>query len=280
MSKEKISRAEIEASQVPSLKGIEIGDSVAMLLNSIPSVAPLSLEEAQILSIKIKAGRNPETGELNESAKLARDAMVFSVKGMIVDIAKKNMRPGMSMPDAIQQGFIAAQSAAEKYDPKKGYVFVTYAHDPIYWAIAGMMHRNRKFYKQPTFSDIEDDAAGEDDFKIEDKMDLTAINGLHIEKNMEIELAKKEIGDAVESLTDDREKLVLKNRIGIKQDGTWGEPATLEEIGNFLGVSRARIQQIQWKAVSNIEDPRIVIIIKNLVDTHKRPSKYTEPVAT
>lgn len=276
---ERLTRAEIEASKIISLDELEVSDSVSMLLNSIPAVSPLSLEEATILSGKLKAGRDPKTGKLNDEAKLARDAMVFSVKGMVIDLAYKNLRPGMSVADSVQECLIAAQRAAEKYEPERGFLFNTFAHDAILWAASKQVQRNRRFQNQHNFSDIEE-ADTDNDFNLEDRVDVTAINGLQIEKGMEIQLIKNEIANAVDTLMDPRHKFVLRCKIGIKEDGSWGDSMTLDEIADILHVTRERVRQIQTKALSYIDDDRLRILIRNLIEPVKEPMRYKGPVET
>ncbi len=63
-------------------------------------------------------------------------------------------------------------------------------------------------------------------------------------------LQKEEIEKLLETLSD-REKHVLKMRYGL----TDGKPKTLEEVGQYFGVTRERIRQIEVKALRKLRHP-------------------------
>ena len=63
-------------------------------------------------------------------------------------------------------------------------------------------------------------------------------------------LMKEEIDKLLETLND-REKMVLKMRYGILD----GKPKTLEEVGQYFGVTRERIRQIEVKALRKLRHP-------------------------
>ena len=49
---------------------------------------------------------------------------------LVIPTAKRFLRPGMELMDLIEEGNLGLMQAIEKFDPKKGYRFSTYA---IYW---------------------------------------------------------------------------------------------------------------------------------------------------
>jgi RNA polymerase primary sigma factor len=64
-------------------------------------------------------------------------------------------------------------------------------------------------------------------------------------------LLQEEIGAALSGLSE-REKQVLEYRFGLDT----GQPRTLEEVGQALGVTRERIRQIEAKSLSKLRHPK------------------------
>lgn len=135
-------------------------DSVQNYLQAIAQIPLLSAEEEIVLSRKIadllylerirqqlrkKLGRQPSDLEWSQELELplsdlrrrlfvcrqAKDKMVRSNLQLVVFIAKKYLKRGLSFQDLIQEGNFGLIRATEKFDPEKGCRFSTYA----YWWI-------------------------------------------------------------------------------------------------------------------------------------------------
>lgn len=91
-------------------------DSIQMYLREIGKVPLLSTEEEMALA------RRKEAGDMEAAQKL----MVANLR-LVVSIAKKFVGKNLSLADLIQEGNIGLMRAVEKFDPKKGYKFSTYA---------------------------------------------------------------------------------------------------------------------------------------------------------
>ncbi len=91
-------------------------DSIQMYLREIGKVPLLSTEEEMALA------RRKEAGDVEAAQKL----MVANLR-LVVSIAKKFVGKNLSLADLIQEGNIGLMRAVEKFDPKKGYKFSTYA---------------------------------------------------------------------------------------------------------------------------------------------------------
>jgi len=91
-------------------------DSIQMYLREIGKVPLLSGEEEMALA------RRKEKGD-----KEAEKKIIEANLRLVVSIAKKFVGKSMSLLDLIQEGNIGLFKAVEKFDPKKGYKFSTYA---------------------------------------------------------------------------------------------------------------------------------------------------------
>ncbi len=101
-------------------KRLDLGDisadSIQMYLREIGKVPLLTPEEEMALA------RRKEKGD-EEAAKKLIEANLR----LVVSIAKKFVGKSLSLADLIQEGNIGLFRAVEKFDPKKGYKFSTYA---------------------------------------------------------------------------------------------------------------------------------------------------------
>jgi RNA polymerase primary sigma factor len=91
-------------------------DSIQMYLREIGKVALLKAEE------EMQLARRKEKGDREAEKKLIEANL-----RLVVSIAKKFVGKSMTLLDLIQEGNIGLFKAVEKFDPKKGYKFSTYA---------------------------------------------------------------------------------------------------------------------------------------------------------
>jgi len=91
-------------------------DAIRLYLKDIKKIQLLTPEEEIDLAKKIKKGD-----------KAARAKMIQSNLRLVINIAKKYSYLGVSMLDLIEEGNLGLMKAVEKFNPKKGYRFSTYA---------------------------------------------------------------------------------------------------------------------------------------------------------
>ncbi len=91
-------------------------DAIKLYLNDIKDIPLLTAEEELDLARQIRKG-----------SKEARAKMIRSNLRLVINIAKRYSYLGLPMMDLIEEGNLGLMRAVEKYNPKKGYRFSTYA---------------------------------------------------------------------------------------------------------------------------------------------------------
>jgi RNA polymerase primary sigma factor len=91
-------------------------DAIRLYLKDIKKLPLLTAEEERDLANRIKKGDDE-----------ARQKMIQSNLRLVINIAKKYSYLGVSMLDLIEEGNLGLIRAVEKYNPKRGYRFSTYA---------------------------------------------------------------------------------------------------------------------------------------------------------
>lgn len=120
-------------------------DTVRTYLQEIGKTPLLRPEEEVELATQVQAmlplleKENPteEERRIIRRGKQAKQRMVQANLRLVVSIAKKYQRRGLSFLDLIQEGSLGLIRAVEKFDPTKGYKFSTYG----YWWVRQAMTR-------------------------------------------------------------------------------------------------------------------------------------------
>lgn len=86
-------------------------------------IRPLRKDELK----PINRGTPTDFVEMMMSAREAKQRMVQSNMRLVVSIARKYANVGVSLQDLVQEGSLGLSRAAEKFEPKKGFKFSTYA---------------------------------------------------------------------------------------------------------------------------------------------------------
>ena len=88
-------------------------------LQTITSFPHLTVEEQKEVNDLIKAG--------GTEADLARERLVQSNLRFVVSVANPHQNQGLNLAELLMAGNKGLQLAAEKYDPSRGYRFISYA---------------------------------------------------------------------------------------------------------------------------------------------------------
>ena len=115
-------------------------DAIRLYLKDIKKLPLLTPEEEISLANKIKRGD-----------KHARAKMIQSNLRLVINIAKKYSHLGVSMLDLIEEGNLGLMKAVEKFNPKKGYRFSTYAAWWIRQYISRAIANQGKTVRMPVY---------------------------------------------------------------------------------------------------------------------------------
>src|SRR3990167_7279739 len=115
-------------------------DPIRLYLKDIKKLPLLTAEEEIYLANRIKKGD-----------KAARSKMIQSNLRLVINISKRYSHLGVSMLDLIEEGNIGLMKAVEKFNPKKGYRFSTYAAWWIRQYISRAIANQGKTVRMPVY---------------------------------------------------------------------------------------------------------------------------------
>jgi RNA polymerase primary sigma factor len=258
MEEEKNTSSTSKGSNRPSKRHTSSRDPIRIYLDEIRRTKLLTAEEELALAKKVSEG--------NEDA---RCLMIESNLRLVVNIAKRYMNRGLPLLDLIEEGNLGLIRAVEKFDYKRGFRFSTYAT----WWITSVLKTERKLFQElgrdPTMEDIAEylhlplakiqyiyqlvrrtssieTPIGEDDDQ--ELLDLIPDEKAIMPSEMiEEERRVALIFNWLNELQDNEMEIIIL-RFGLDD----GEPKTLESIGQYYGVTRERIRQIEASALRKL----------------------------
>jgi RNA polymerase primary sigma factor len=312
-----------EGEAFPSAQSLELiasRDTVSLYLKEMACVPLLSAVQEVSLAQRIERGRQArmeflrlnaclsqrQRDELENSigdAQLAREELILANTRLVVSIARRYLGCGIPFLDLIQEGNLGLMRAVEKFDPRRGFRFSTYA---TWWIRQGIsrsiaesgrtiripvhMHdRLRRVYettrvleqqlgRPPSLLELAselginvgklrwlvdvaqtpislDSPVGDDNTSDlgSNVEDTSAPNPSQVASN---NLLKDYMDKALASLSP-REARVLRMRFGLGQERAY----TLEEVGQKFGLTRERIRQIESKALRQLRQPTLALLL-------------------
>ncbi|MGP1415985.1 MAG: sigma-70 family RNA polymerase sigma factor [Treponema sp.] len=261
-----------------SVTKLEKTESLAIYLKEINNIPLLTPEEEKEYAILATQGD-----------KKAKQKLIDSNLRFVIKIAKKYRNSELSFSDLISEGNIGLMLAADKFDPSKGFRFISYAVWWIKQTILKAISEKSKIIRLPVnrineLSRIETEREKRMD-SIEDiassmNIDAPTLNAMlnvsqkplsfdePIKKGEDSivgELIKDEIHPSPEtdvlnqSLKDEikemlstlsnREAAILKYRFGLAGE----EPHSLLEVGMKFDLTKERIRQIEKKSIEKLK---------------------------
>ncbi|MCR5229725.1 MAG: sigma-70 family RNA polymerase sigma factor [Solobacterium sp.] len=109
--------SDVPEAYTESVRRPRSSDSVKVYLAEIGSIPLLGAEEEREIARRIRDENDPA----------ARDILISANLRLVVSIAKKYLKRGLSFQDLIQEGNMGLMRAVDKFDYTKGFRFSTYA---------------------------------------------------------------------------------------------------------------------------------------------------------
>lgn len=178
----------------------------------------------------------------------ARNKLVEANLKFVANIARNYKGLGLSYSDLIQEGNAGLFKAVDKFDPDKGYKFISYAVNWIRQSILEALNKKNSLKSTELPNETCDDV-------LDDKKDLTindiSLDDVYLDLSDDERRREKDICDVAKFLLTgltSREKYIVCQYNGINEK----KPKTLEEIGNNLGITKERVRQINEKAMKKL----------------------------
>lgn len=186
-------------------------------------------------SLKPSEGDAPELlarlEELASQASDSRDRLVEANLRLVVKLARQHSGRIVGMDGLISEGNLSLLKAVEKFDFTRGTRFSTYAT----WCV---VKRFARVVPEENYI-IETFATGAEGVIEVQPDEITS----KLERKETLAHIRTELGKVMTHLTE-REREILMRRFGLS-----GDPQTLEEIGDVLGITRERVRQLETRAL-------------------------------
>ncbi|MBP2478858.1 RNA polymerase primary sigma factor/RNA polymerase nonessential primary-like sigma factor [Crossiella equi] len=290
----------------------ELDDERGLLtqyLRQVGSTKLLTAPEEVVLARRIEAGvyaaellrtgarSDPELARVVREGQLAKDHMIRANLRLVVSVARKYQRRGLSFLDLIQEGNLGLIRAVEKFDYAKGFKFSTYATWWIRQAVdRGIAMQSRgvrlpvhvveeltkvaktertlqlRLHREPTAAEVAE-AAGTTEKRVTELRGL-AKDAISLDTPVG-DTGETRVGDLIEdtevlqaadvveygafarelrALIDTlapREAMIITLRYGLHD----GKQHTLQEVAEYVGLTRERVRQLEKQAIQQLRAP-------------------------
>jgi len=242
-------------------------DTISKYFKEVRESELITIEKEVELSNKIVEGDTE-----------AIDELVKANLKFVISIAKEYQGLGLPLPDLISEGNYGLIKSASKFDPTRGYRFISYAVWWIRQSIIQSLNDNSRIIRLPTniiskLSQLNKKSLTYEEIMSGDGQpevvypscvsineptnhsgDMEIIDFLSDDTDdsevtdIEVDKLRRVINSTLEIL-DDRERGIVECYFGLNRDC---EPMTLEAIGDRYGLTKERIRQIKEKAIRRL----------------------------
>ena len=164
----------------------------------------------------------------------ARNELVLANMGLATHFANHFQASRMEYADLVQEAYMGLMDAAERYDPRRGTQFSTYARWRIVKTVMEAIHNRNEIVRTPRRRPSH--VCGSLD-------DASVVGLVDPAPDVGDVLDEAEMVDEVRAgikLLPSREAIVVRMRRGVNT-----LPMTLREVGDILAVTPERVRQIQ-----------------------------------
>jgi RNA polymerase sigma factor (sigma-70 family) len=179
-----------------------------------------------------------EIEELYNEAVKTKNTIVQANLRLVVSIAKRHVNSTDDFFALVSDGNISLIRAVEKFDYSRGNKFSTYAS----WAIMKNFARSipDEFKHRDRFRTTTEELfmAQEDD-----RVNPYAVETEHRQRVRQV--------NRILDRLDEREQKIIVARFGL---GARGEPLTLKEVGEEMGVTKERVRQLEARALTKLRE--------------------------
>lgn len=246
-------------------------DCVSMYLKDVRKHDVLTVDEELEIAKKIAEGDEKSIEKL-----------VSSNLRFVISIAKEYQNQGVPFADLVSEGNYGLITAAKRFDHTKGYRFISYA---VWWvkqAILQSLNDNSRTVRLPAnmINKLAKIKKEIEKFEMENERSpsLNEVEQVHVPKVSSLNVLVNDDGDELGSLIEDdifgrpdditdKEhtlKKHLEKAMSSLSDrerdivncyfGIYGEPMTLEAIGDEFDLTKERIRQIKESAIRKIRN--------------------------
>jgi len=239
---------------ITSAEQVRLPRDVPSSLASLCATPPLTPSAERALFIKLnfhkmrfvtarrklepQFARNRDLTVLESHLKRAtetKNAILRANLRLIVSVARKHLRGGLSLMELVSDGTMTLMRAIDSFDVHRGHKFSTYATLALMKGFARsvpqmLSRRSRGEGEESTMHEVAD---------------------RRVPVAAERFLAREEVAQLMRRL-DTRERDVLRGHFGLDE----GSPATYEQLGERLGLSKERVRQIEQMALVKLRSAR------------------------
>jgi len=212
-------------------------DTISMYLREMSKVPLLNMEQEISLAIRYENGKaareklikmngnlNPlevlELESIEEDGLRAREHLIKANTRLVVSVAKRYVGRGVPFLDLIQEGNLGLMKAVEKYDPRRGFRFSTYATWWIRQTITRSIADQGRTIRVPVH--------------MVDRIRLMYKSIHELEQKLGREPNIKELAEALETTKQKVEWMIRVSWLPLSLESPINEDEDESELGNFV----------------------------------------------